>query len=504
MFLRALEGESWDEQLRFTISAASTTSGEPDWASVLKQVTKSEPPRILDAPEHIKFCQRWGGGKDMHFLSQTLEYIEGRMLPSRIVSGNFIGKLAALRMEPQDMIPHTVHACLITQAVSPENREDIGTAITVANISSLLTTNKEIGQRVNAAIVRARAVAGQDHASAVQVADMAVQCVRYMFKLDDTFKSIDHIVEQFVNRVTGGTPASASDVAEADATEAPATVEFFASGDNNSGKNTIQNAGFNIDELVEPKKPTNTESQYMIAVINDDGRVGLNPILNDGQVDRGVLTMLSRKNFLNDYRLCRNRKQLHEGYPANIADTSNTTVTEFSIRSAIGVALFKMMAAHPHPVAFRMQSKPSQRVFATGPAKIGGVTLVPMTYKIELLGEKAEVPEPSTASSPVVCSGKTFLLKRCIEAKWVAEYWAMRTVTDLKLSNFKLETIVENVIVSASTTLKISIKCAVNRKALVAGDEAVLYKPMSPEELQAAAAKATPKAGGPAAKRQRH
>ena len=471
-------------------------------------VAKSQPPRIDDIPSHIKFCQKWGGGKDMHFLTRSLEYIEGKMRVDRIVSGGFIGKLASLKVDPNELIPHTVHACLLAQAVldGPKSGNE-GNAITLAMISSLTTTKKAMAQQVNATIARCFQVA-TTHEEALHVGDMAVQCVRYMFEIDSPYKDsgIDQISAEFINRVTGApTPATASKDTP-DAAEASTTIDFLSGGQTTAGKILTRNAGFNIKDLVEPKKSTNTESQYIIATMNDDGSVGLNPILDDGNVKRGEVVIVKRKTFLSDYKLCNKRKQLLEGYPSNIANVSNAKVTEFMIKNAIGVAMHKMMADHRCPVTFRLQSKPSQKVFALGRADIGKVILVPMTHKIDLLGDGAEVPVHSTLSSPVVCSGKTFLLRKCIEAEWVAEYWAMRTTTDLSSSNFKLEAIIEEVIVSESKTIKVSIKCAVNRKALAAGNEAVLYRPLSQKEIAAEAAanaKANSNAEEPVAKKAR-
>lgn len=83
-------GESWDEQLSFTVQKAIDTAntaqdGKVDWQFVKRSVCSAEPPRIEDVDAHIAFCKTWGGGSSLPFMARTLEYIEMKMKSASVV-----------------------------------------------------------------------------------------------------------------------------------------------------------------------------------------------------------------------------------------------------------------------------------------------------------------------------------------------------------------------------------------------------------------------------------
>ncbi len=498
-----IRGESWDEQLRFTASKAceKLVNGEPDWEFVQRAVAASEPPRIIDIPEHIKFLQKWGGGKSQQFVFKTMEYLEIKMPSGRIVGGPFIERLADLKLAPSKLMPKTIHACLMAQAVGEKDRDGVACNVTEAHVKSLATSNLEKGMEVNKMLVNAEKLFGETHP--IALGDMAVEFVNFMFDINSSYESLEEISAHFINQVTGAAPVKAT-ISHAES-DAKTVVEFTADGENDAGKLSIRNAGFKVGACVDLKKLDTDEKQFQIAFINDDGSVGLHTITGDGAVKKDEVFVVDVKEF-SDYRLCRSRRELLEGYPDNGVSFDNREVSDFTNKNVIGVALSSLLETNTTAVALRVQSKPSQRVFTLDEAAPGEICLAPMTHKIDKLAAGATVPENC---STVVIDKTTYILKKCIEKKWVAEYWALRPVSEENQSNMKLRDFVVQVPIGKNVNHKVVIKCAVNRKKLGSGDELLLYKPPSKEaaaKAKAASSDAKAKAASsePSAKRQKH
>ena len=133
------EGESWDEQLRFTVQKAiaktigSGSQTQPDWHSVLAIVAASSPPFLADLPSHVNFLKKWGGGLKQQLALDTLEYIAKAMPQGRIVHGSFIEKLAALKFEVKEQMPYMVHALLLLQACGDKEKTVLGLRLRMAS-----------------------------------------------------------------------------------------------------------------------------------------------------------------------------------------------------------------------------------------------------------------------------------------------------------------------------------------------------------------------------------
>ena len=90
------QGESWDEQFRFTVQKAKArtigngSQTQPGWNVVLTIVAASSPPFLADLPHHVSFLKKWGGGIQLQLADDTLGYIGVAMPQCRIVLGSFI------------------------------------------------------------------------------------------------------------------------------------------------------------------------------------------------------------------------------------------------------------------------------------------------------------------------------------------------------------------------------------------------------------------------------
>ena len=187
-------GESWDEQLSFTMRKALATlnDGVPDWDKVARQVAQSEPPRVCDIQDHIKFIRAWGGGVHCDMLARSLEYIQNS--PSTlIVSGEWMRAMATVSKmcTPEELMPFTVHATLCAHATGDKDRNGMSVTITEALVKSLGGGRKSSALEVNKILQKSSTLFGDSHAHVF--GDMGVELVKVMFKLPTQFKDFKEV-----------------------------------------------------------------------------------------------------------------------------------------------------------------------------------------------------------------------------------------------------------------------------------------------------------------------
>ena len=260
-------------------------------------------------------------------MEHTLQYLNLAMPPSRVVTGNFLDKLAGLKFAPHEFMPLTVHACIMAQATLPKEREHVGCAITEGVLKTLATSNKSIGLETNSILQRvfevleAHSAHGRDPRT---YGDMAVECVKFMFGLDSNYENLGEISVAFVGQLLDPTsvasqPASSS--LEQDVVGA-SLVEFGEhGGTNTAGRITAINKGFSVCEYIEKKKQTGPLKQFQISYINDDGSVGCFSVRADSTVDNNTVLVIPLKNLVQEYKQSREQIQLMKDYPKNSVDT---------------------------------------------------------------------------------------------------------------------------------------------------------------------------------------
>lgn len=180
------------------MESAKKNEGKTDWAAVQRTVAQSEPPRIQDIPSHVKFLKIWGGSTvDHHYLNNTLAYLDLKMPAGRVVTGTFVQKLSDLKFHPKEMMPLTIHGCLIAQACGQKEREGAGTSLTEQMVKSLSSTNKAEGLKANAILEKAfqllkEMTGGSTTPIGVKaVGDLAHELVKYIFDLSDEYESME-------------------------------------------------------------------------------------------------------------------------------------------------------------------------------------------------------------------------------------------------------------------------------------------------------------------------
>ena len=490
----------------------------PDWDFVEKVVAQSEPPRLTDIPQHIKFLKKFGGGCSLHLIRQSLEYLESRMPEGRIVSGNFFDVLCKVKLAPHEQMVRLVYGCLFLQALGPDTREAVGSTVTEGNVRSLGTYNKEAGLQAEQMLNKAHAVlnaipddAPRKSLLASAPFDMAMECARFIFDVDSQYESLEAISSAFVRKMVDDSSSSQKVAAQGELDTDDCVIEFATDGSSNAGAIHVRQAGFKVKTICELKKSHATkpsdcrESQFEIAYINDDGSVGMRTILPDGSADETVAAVSMGTLFLN-YKIVKQRIELYPGYPSNCVSRSEE-MADARTRGAIAIAL-ALLDEEKDKIKFRCQSKPCSRLFALEAVASRGLRLVPLTPSIDKAKkeetkktqEGGEAKGKSEDVIKAIAEDKSFILKKCVSKTCVGEFWVMRSTHIKEDSNMVLE----NTSVIAKDPFSkwpasITVPCAVNHVPVRAGDEVVLFKPKDPKDANASPPKTsrTPKRTSP-------
>jgi len=127
-----------------------------------------------------------------------------------------------------------------------------------------------------------------------------------------------------------------------------------------------------------------------------------------------MIKATSLDDLMTKYKVCKNRIELLDGYPGNMASSARE-LTEFKLKSGVALALHKLNnSAQYNNIAFRVQAKPTSRLFALEQVStVRALRIVPLVYKIDTPPSNGVVP-PATVE--VTVNDKTkFHLKRCVE-----------------------------------------------------------------------------------------
>jgi hypothetical protein len=500
-----LRGESWDEQASFTSQKviewieAHPAEKNVDWNWVQKQVVASEPPKILDVPAHIKFCQVWGGGTRQKMMTETMDYIQTAMVSERVVSGSFFEKLAQLKFPPHELIPRTVHACLITQAVGPRERDHVGTTLTEPQIKSLMTTNKAKGMQVNTMLLKANELIRSQEVTTgvhspknwVLLGDMACELVKFIFDVDSKFKSLAEISKDFSEKFIDIKKIEPVSKPKSSKTNDKSMIDVFQHEQegSNAGRITVESSGYFVGNVLESKGKVDCSSyeQHEIAYINDDGSVGIVKVLTDGSADTSV-QVFKLNDLVKKFRVVRYRIELFENYPKNSAKNGDE-MKDMINRSAVVFALNHLENSKAVDIKFRCQKKPIWKLFALDSViTAGALRIVPHTVRIA-----TRVAGVSTDSSTVVeckVDGKALHLNKYIDERvFIAEFWVLRVVHDQKEANMKMKSIDVKLYPDGMgyKGITVSIPCAENTKKVTTGDELVLFRPEGIKQSRPAA-----------------
>jgi hypothetical protein len=455
-----------------TQSAESNAKKKTDWDAAKRAVAKSEPPRISDIEAHAKFLQKYGGQTSK--FSNTMDMlscIESRMNPSRIVSGGFFYTIAKLKTPPSEITPRLAHALIITQALGPKEREDVGATITESMVKSLITTNKTMGLKAETILTKAWKIVKEATSGDKGIAcivDLQTKIVMKIFFPDESkYESMDDISKEFVEGIIGMSSSSAEQTS-LDVDEVPnAGVSYQADGTNDAGRTTLHNLGFKVKSLIEPKQSDIAQDvQYVIDYINDDGSSGCRRVMPNGD-DGKDLTIISMNDMVKNYRHAKKRIEMYSDYP-EISARNSDDFTINDMKSAIVIGLRRLSLSKDYKkVDFRVQKYPTSRVFSLTNVPKGELRIVPLTLKVTSVTDGKD----GTYTQALVGNEK-FQLGRCVTDTTLSEFFVVREVHEVKLANAKLQTFTEKV-----ENMTVKIPCLVNTQDIAKDTEIVLYKP---------------------------
>lgn len=397
----SLQGETWDEQFLQTAlkgcESAKNNKGVFDWQWVEKSVAASEPARLADIADHIKFQNKWGGGIDQHLVRDCMDFIEAKMPSGRIISGSFFAELGSLKFAPADMMPHTVYAVVYAQAVlNGRIKENVGQTIEKNHVKSLTTSKKDAGIRINTMITNARHVMfgrGRTRRDInIECGSFGVDLVKCMFDIDKDDKgratTLEEVAERHASVFVGISTADACDATTPCAAAARATATLtFNDGDDrmsNAGQLTLTSHGFHVNTTIEHKSNNaeDSQQQYAIKYINEDGSAGVHVVKPDGSVDESNIQCFSLDDLVHKMRPSKARVELFSDYPVS-AVSSSKAWNDFVMQSCVTWALLELQNDQSvDVVTFRPQKKPTNKLFITTAANKGELRIVPLTTKI--------------------------------------------------------------------------------------------------------------------------
>ena len=205
-----------------------------------------------------------------------------------------------------------------------EGEGNVGISVTEGNVKSLQGNNKQQGISANTMLNKAHARVDSmpnccfARKKTMLVGKMANELVKFIFELNSQYKSLDDISKHFVQELSGNAPAASEK--KGDAAFVPNVVEVSCDGSaSDAGRITVLNAGFGIERAIEVEKALvdDNSEQHVIKYINDDGSVVVCVVSPDGSVDDTEISTLSMDAILRDWKLCKARIEMIEGYPAN-------------------------------------------------------------------------------------------------------------------------------------------------------------------------------------------
>ena len=490
------QGETWSEQLSSIGNRASQqlASGQKvDWKKIAKDQAKTQPPCVGDILAHVKLCQIYGGGKKMLFVRELTEFLRLTMRRNRVVSGDFISKLASMGQAPDSLTPRVIMACIKTNATCDEVKGFMGSLISTADVAALKKKGREM-QQAESTIARTRALM-DDHKIAdidkIGRFEMALlKCILEKQKHWTEGQTLESLTEEFAREILPAAPAAApapsstscitGDVLQYDELTGQAV---------SAGKTSMIASGFEVGKNVElnaaakgdKKNSTDGDEQFRIAYINDDGSIGLNKINFDGLPMPDVV-VVSFADAQAKYKPSRVPIEMMANYPGNVAHESDAW-TEFLHQTIASTAMHTMLHEFGPPPIFMIQSKPVMRVRAINAFSKGALVVVPVCSRFTAprgsgfeVVMSLNVPDnPRVALAPLQSESN------------VSPLFCMRKTTDTNHANMQLSdtkvTVVANFL--PQVEVEVVIPVAVNIVAIKPGDELVLQVAVAPKKVGA-------------------
>ena len=504
------QGETWSEQLSSIANRASqqlASGAQVDWQKIARDQSKSQPPCIGDILSHVKLCQIYGGGKNMLFVRELTEFLRLSMRRNRIVSGDFITRLASMGQAPDSLTPRVVMACIKTNATCDEAKGLLGSLISNADVAALKKKGGEM-QQAESIIARARALMN-DHkiADIDKIGRFEISLAKCTLKKQKHWtegQTLESLTEGFVKEIVSEAPAAASapsstsgitgDLMQYDESTGQAVsagkTSMIASGFEVGNNVELNATGFDVGSLHvelnatakgDKKNAADGDEQFRIAYINDDGSTGVNKINFDGLPMPDVL-VVSFADMQAKYKPSRVPIEMMANYPGNVAHES-TAWTEFLHQTIASTAMHTMLHEFGPPPIFVMQSKPVMRVRAINTFSKGALAVVlvctrftsPRGSGFEVVMSLNMPDNPRVALAPLQSESN------------VSPLFCMRRTADTNQANMQLSDTKVTVVVNflPQVEVEVVIPVAVNIVAIKPGDELVLRVAAAPKKVGA-------------------
>ena len=152
----------------------------------------------------------------MSFIKELSNFLRLKMQLNRVVSGDFIMKLATMAQPPTGLTPRLIIGCIRCQAVGEEVRGMLGTCLTNGDVAKI-KANPGLAQEAEVLMNRAREVLEQQSIVDVgRVGEFDVSIVKFVCgkvsKNDPKVYSMEDLIADFIRQVVPAlaNPASAS------------------------------------------------------------------------------------------------------------------------------------------------------------------------------------------------------------------------------------------------------------------------------------------------------
>ena len=486
-------------------------NGRVNYVAVEKAVVRSQPPRVQDVPEHLKYIQKWGGGTDGKFVKSTNKYIALTCASDRCLTASFFAWLAKLDINisgggDDDTTNHFVlfvHGMVKAHARGPETDGDnVARHLTQGDCQSATQKNKDKVKEVTLYMKRALALLTEhqntlsDRDTTLLFGDVQVKLVDLALSksnVSDAFKSFDKINMDFARRVAAALGQTVPDVQQTHdvpaTTVVPNIVEYGDDGEICGAERTsLLTKGFEVGKIVIiQNKEVANHIHYKIIKISNNGIVTVSvidpktgePTLNNkGEVNSRVVPFAE---FSDKYVISKKTIKLNEAWPScNIEN--NVEFFNMSLKGLMVSALHSI-GVDCHKASLRVQSEPSRAVFAKTRFDANTIMLTPSTMQVSIETN----PAKKLNSKSFICMCKDqdvrFVLTPLLSKDIIIPFWHMRITNDIASANMRLEERDVDAQAPKLVQTKAKIKrrvfrvpIAVNSETIMDGDELVLFR----------------------------
>ena len=489
------EGETWDEQfgaIARSIVDHYRKSGPkakaPDSKSLSRTALASKPPRADDVPAQVDWCKTWGGGNSQEYAIDICTYVKKKSKSHAVVGSQF-DSMSKMKVPISVNLAHFVAA--IVKAAATRGKSKIGASmhVTDGDITSIVTKRLALASEADSFMVRAKQICAQlkgdfDELRGDMECDMVDFVLEKLPKEQREGVNLSLIVEGFIHKVTAPSVAEDKSTSAEPASSTAGNYVFDPTHD--VAQQTLANLGWKVGNLVSPKKlkePSCAGVQYEVGYVNDDGSIGLHPILADGTTDKKEITVIKSES-IREYRQVdkSSRLSIDDNYPHKfeIGESFWASAAIIGINAAYCTA-----AKVPKDVLY-MQKFPNSKMIAKEPIVIGDVVFVAWTHNVKLV----KMDDESSVNVAIIDGKYKFqMTKPEPNHHPLVEFWRVNRVDSEKNANMKIEMITRTIPLpkitryDVTSPMSVSVASAVLTKDIAKGDELLLYAPFKKKEV---------------------